>query len=207
MNRNGVSLLELLIAIALTTIATLITISLLSTESSHFNRTREKIKMQADARDAMRIVEEEVRNAGYAARITATNRVRAVLNPCTEVHFSAAGEAIETGLNGTTMAEGDGLNFRYYELPANGVLTTCGSGAGSQYREIGYRLNQGRLERRFRNAPGASAVWIPFLDNVVSFQVRYGLLSQPVDTPAGMSTTATANGNNWTSFSTAGLVT
>lgn len=200
MTRRGVSLVELLIAIVLTGIATFITISLLSTESGHFQRTREKIRMQADARDAMRILEEELRNAGYNARITATSRVRSVPVPCTEVAFSATGEALRTGMNGTTMAGGDSLSFRFYELPASGVLTTCGTGSASRFREISYRLDGGRLERRYRDDPAATAAWIPFLDNVVSFQVRYGLLSQPVDTPAGMNDAAMKNGANWSKF-------
>jgi len=200
MTRRGVSLIELLIAIVLTAIATFITISLLSTESGHFQRTREKIKMQADARDAMRILEEELRNAGYNARITAASRIRSVPNPCTEVGFSATGEALRTGMNGSTMAGGDSLSFRYYDLPASGVLTACGTGSSSQFREISYRLNGGRLERRYRDDPNGSSAWIPFLDNVVSFQVRYGMLSQPVDTPVGMSDAAMKNGANWSKF-------
>ena len=199
MSRRGVSLIELLIAIVLTAIATFITISMLSTESGHFQRTREKIKMQADARDAMRILEEDLRNAGYNAR-AATSRIRSVPDPCTEVGFSATGEALRTGMNGTTMAGGDSLSFRFYELPASGVLTTCGTGATSQFREISYRLNTGRLERRYRDDPNASSVWIPFLDNVVSFQVRYGMLSQPIDTPVGMNDAAMKNGVNWSKF-------
>lgn len=201
MSRRGISLIELLIAIVLTAIATFITISMLSTESGHFQRTREKIKMQADARDAMRILEEDLRNAGYNAR-AGNSRIRSVPDPCAEVGFSAAGEALRTGMNGTTMAGGDSLSFRFYELPASGVLTTCGTGATSQFREISYRLNAGRLERRYRDDPNASSVWIPFLDNVVSFQVRYGMLSLPVDTPIGMGDAAMKNGANWSKFST-----
>ena len=108
MRTRGVTLIELLIAVILTGIATMITLGMLSQESSHFQRTREKVKMQATARDAMRILDEEIRNAGYSTYVTSASRVHAVSLQCPEVSYSSAGESIKPGLHHTTIDSGDG---------------------------------------------------------------------------------------------------
>lgn len=197
MKKHGVTLIELLIAVILTGIATMITIGMLSQESSHYQRTREKVKMQATARDALRILDEEIRNAGYQTVVTSVSRVHATPQRCSEVMYSSAGESIKTGLQHSTIDSGDGLQFRFYELPASGVLTSCGIGPASQFREISYRLRNGRIERRFRTDTTTETSWIPFVDNIVSFQVNYGLLSSPMDTPVGFGDANFSNPANW----------
>lgn len=197
MKNRGVTLIELLIAIILTGIATMITIGMLSQESSHYQRTREKVKMQATTRDALRILDEEIRNAGYQTVVTATSRVHATPQRCPEVVYSSAGESIKTGLQHSTIDSGDELQFRFYELPASGVLTSCGIGVGSQFREIAYRLRNGRIERQYRTDTTTAASWIPFVENIVSFQVNYGMLSTPMDTPVGFSDASFSDPANW----------
>lgn len=176
MNRRGVTLIELLVAMILTTIVAWMAIGMFKGEQDNFTRTREKVKMQADAREAMRIMEEEIRNAGYAVQVSAANRIGASPSTCPEVVFPSTGGAIDPGNNSTSYSVGDTVVFRFFELPSSGTLTSCSMGGTGRFREIGYRLDNGVLKRRFRKDTTSAASWIPFLENVVSFQVRYGLV-------------------------------
>lgn len=196
--RNGVTLLELLVAMALATIVSYFAYDLLRDESGHYIRTREKIKVQADARDAMRILEAEIRNTGFGARAS-TNRIANAAERCSQVWFdTVTGAAIRPTNNSTTISTGDQIVIRSMLLGSSGQLaTTCGTGAGSLFQEIGYRLNGGSLERYFRQDTSATPVWVPFLNDVVSFQVQYGLAATP-NTFIGVPATI-MNIGNWAS--------
>lgn len=176
MNRRGVTLIELLVAMVLTTIVAWMALRMFAGEQQNFTRTREKVKMQADAREAMRIMDEEIRNAGYAVQMSTSNRIEASPASCPEVLFPSTGGVIDPGNNSTSYSVGDTILFRLFELPSSGTLTSCTMGSTGQFREIGYRLDNGVLKRRFRKDTTSSVSWIPFLQNVVSFQVRYGLV-------------------------------
>ena len=200
MTRRGLTLLELMVAMILTAILAWIALGMFSGESANFQRTREKVKMQSDAREGMRILEEELRNAGYSNRILGASRISQTVSKCTEVEYGAEGEAIEA-TNSGSRTTGDALSVRFYELPSSGVLAACGTGSGSQFREISYRLNSGKLERRYRRSPAdAAASWIPILENVVSFQVQYGMVTAVDDHPTDLTPVQTTNSANWTGF-------
>jgi prepilin-type N-terminal cleavage/methylation domain-containing protein len=174
--RAGFTLIELLVAMIVTGIVTGMVFRMFAGEQGNYTRTREKVKMQADAREAMRIIEEEVRNAGYATMMSATSRIETTPSRCAEVVFPSSGGSILPGNNSTSLATGDTIVFRFYEIPPSGSLAACGTGSSSRFREIGYRLDNGTLKRRYRTDTTTAADWIPFLENVVSFQVRYGLV-------------------------------
>ncbi|MCB9496617.1 MAG: prepilin-type N-terminal cleavage/methylation domain-containing protein [Fibrobacteria bacterium] len=198
MNRRGLTLMELMVAMVLTGILAWLALGMFSGESANYRRTREKIKMQSDAREAMRILEEELRNSGYGNQIAGTSRIAQTISKCTETSLGANGEALQA-VDRSTMSGGDEITVRYFELPSTGVLTSCGTGSASQFREITYRLNSGRLERRMRRDPADStAPWIPFLENVVSFQIQYGMVVAVDDYPTGMTPSATGDAANWT---------
>ncbi len=200
MIRRGLTLLELLVAMVLTGILAWIALGMFSGESANYRRTREKVKMQADAREAMRIIEEELRNAGYANRILGTSRISQNVTHCTETHFSAAGDAI-SATNSSSRTTGDQISVRYYEIPSSGVLTACGTGGASQFREVSYRLLSGRLERRYRTDPtDATAAWIPFLENVASFQIQYGMVTAVDDYPTNLTPDKTRDPARWSGF-------
>lgn len=194
--RKGVTLLELLIALALAAIVTYFAYDLLVDENRNYVRVREKIKVQADARDAMRIMETEIRNAGFAGRAS-TSRISDGSSSCADVEFNnATGAVIQATNNSASITTGDRIVFRSFLLGAGGTLpTTCATGAGSLFQEIGYRLNGGSLERYLRQDNAAAQVWVPFLNDVVSFQVQYGVANNP-STTIGVEATI-LNQANW----------
>jgi len=205
MTRRGLTLLELLVAMILTGILAWLALGMFTGESANYRRTREKVKMQADAREAIRILEEELRNAGFASKIVGTSRISQSVSQCTEPQFSASGEAIQ-GVNTSSRTSGDEVTVRYYEIPPSGVLTACGTGSSSQFREIGYRLRSGRLERRYRTDPtDASVSWIPFLENVVSFQIQYGMVTAVADYPTNLTPSLTSDPARWSGFAGSAL--
>ena len=202
MKRHGLTLLELMVAMILTAILAWIALGMFSGESANFQRTREKIKLQSDSREGIRILEEELRNAGYANVITGASRIAQTVSKCPDVQYSAEGETI-SATNSGSIATGDAISVRYFELPSTGVLTSCATGAASQFREISYRLNGEKLERRYRRSiTDATASWIPILENVVSFQIQYGMVTAVDDHPVGLEPSQTSNFANWSGYST-----
>lgn len=197
MKRHGLTLLELMVAMILTGILAWIALGMFSGESANFQRTREKIKMQSDSREGMRILEEELRNAGYANVLMGASRIAQTVSTCSDVQYSSQGETISE-TNSGSLATGDAVSVRFYEIPSTGVLSTCATGAGSQFREISYRLNSGKLERRYRrDTVDATASWIPILENVVSFQIQYGMVTAVADHPTNLTPAQTSNSANW----------
>lgn len=208
MKRHGLTLLELMVAMILTGILAWIALGMFSGESANFQRTREKIKLQSDSREGIRILEEELRNAGYANVLTGSSRIAQTVSTCSQVRYSTEGEAISE-TNSGSLSTGDAVSVRFYEIPSSGVLSTCATGSSSQFREISYRLNSGKLERRYRrDTADATASWIPILENVVSFQIQYGMVTAVDDYPASLTPAQTSNSANWsgqgTSFTIGG---
>lgn len=200
MTRRGLTLLELMVAMILTAILAWIALGMFSGESANFQRTREKVKLQSDAREGIRIIEEELRNAGYSNRILGASRISQTVSKCSEVEYSGDGEAIQA-TNSSSRTTGDAISVRFYEIPSTGVLSACGTGSASQFREISYRLDTGRLERRYRRSPlDSAASWIPILENVASFQIQYGMVTAVDDHPTNMSPAQTTSAANWTGF-------
>lgn len=200
MTRRGLTLLELMVAMILTGILAWIALGMFSGESANFQRTREKVKLQSDAREGIRILEEELRNAGYSNRILGSSRISQTVSKCSEVEYSGEGEAIQA-TNSGSRTTGDAVSVRFYEIPSSGVLSACGTGSASQFREISYRLVSGRLQRRYRRSPtDSTASWIPILENVVSFQVQYGMVTAVDDHPANLTPVKTTNSANWAGF-------
>lgn len=203
--RVGVTLIELLIALALAAIVTYFAYDLLRDENQNYVRVREKVKVQADARDAMRIMESEIRNAGFAGKAS-TNRIANGSARCsTEVEFdNATGATMEATNNSSTIATGDQIVFRSFQLGTGATLpTTCATGAGSLFQEVGYRLSGGTMQRYLRQDVASAPVWVPFLNDVVSFQVQYGLSTNP-NTSIGVDATI-LNTTNWT-FTSGGSI-
>ena len=179
-SRKGVTLLELLVAMALVTIVGYLAFDLLKDENQNYVRIREKVKLQGDARDAMRIMESELRNAGFAVQAQAAPIYNKAAH-CNEAWFDAAtGTAIDPTNNSTSLSTGDEIAFRGYQLGNNGTLpTSCATGASGLFQEVGYRLRNGSLQRYFRNDVSSTPKWVPFLNDVVSFQVQYGMVGTP----------------------------
>lgn len=211
MMRRGLTLIELLVAILIAGLVGFMAWNLIRDEQTNYTRTKSKIKLQGEAREAIRIVEGEMRNLGFNSFLnTALGASRTVVTPCAAPNDSRISPATGDSssflyVDSDSVPGGDEIEFRFHQSSATG-MTDCASPA-TPLQSISYRYNDGRLERRFcqGNAVAACAVngtWVPFLDSVVSFQVQYGL---DADTIEEIHTTAALlSSSNW---STAGGLT
>lgn len=197
--RKGITLLELLVAMVLVGIVGYFAAILMNDEQTNYTRIRERIKVQADAREAMRIMETELRNAGFDTRIVGTSRIGSSADPCVQVFTNPQGASIKATNNSSDLSDGDQIVFRMYEIEYNGstgtTLTSCNLGTGSRFREVGYRLNSGTMERYVRFDTTSTINWVPFLEDVVTFQIQYGQ-----DKPIGTNpwdTTELWNSGRW----------
>lgn len=170
MNRRGFSLVELLTAIVITGIVALVVIQMISGESRHYTATRGKIQLQSDAREAIRIVEEEMRNAGFRIKSSIASGV---------LTTSSCGNSYSTsGRIAYFSPKSNGIEFRLYN-PYQGSAATDFDCDDDLYT-LGYAWDtaSGRLLRKYAKgkAPDMSKVdSVPFLENVIDFRLRYGI--------------------------------
>ena len=165
--RRGVTLLELLIALLLTGLVASMAYELFRDEHANYTKTREKIKLQSDAREGVRLIEEEIKNTGYKTRTTLVGTTVTV-GTCTETQYPATVASFAAPAAG-------GIEFRFFN-PFESFM--CQE---DDLWTIGYRLDGRVLERKAKKGGGAAgytnANWVPFLDNVEEFRVEYGVLS------------------------------
>lgn len=190
MIRRGITLIELLVALGLTGIVSFMAWNLLHDEQTHYTRTKTKVRLQADAKDAMRIIEGEMRNTGFNAYQNGTLGVnRTTIDPCTGAQDARIAPATGDSssfrfVDGNTVPGGDEIEFRFHQAGPTG-MTSC-TDATTPLQSVSYRYNAGRLERRFcQGAAVASCptngTWVPFLDSVVSFQLQYGIAAETTE--------------------------
>jgi len=176
--KRGLTLIELMVAVILTGIVTWMTLSLFSNENQSYSRTRERVRLQADSREALRVIEQELRNLGYrtVAAISA-NRVHASISACSDATINlAGGDSSSFTYGNSATLSGDSVSFLFHEIQ-NGPLSSC-----TNLRTIGFRQTGSQLQRRWCSGTCTSEPWIALLDSVVTFQIRYGLIALPVDT-------------------------
>lgn len=191
--RRGFTLIELLVAVLLTGIVCWMTLSLFGNEHLAYTKTREKVKLQSDSREAMRLMEVEVQNMGFRTAVEITSRYQGTVDTCTDVFMNAAGkDSSSFGFRNATTLAGDSIGFTFHELQ-NGALSTC-----TNLRTIGYRQSGSQLQRRWCSGVCGSEPWIPLLDSVVTFQVRYGYISGWPDTSTGFTQVALQTPAQWT---------
>ena len=192
--KRGLTLIELLIAVALTGIVVWLTLQLFAGENLAYTRTRERVRLQADSREALRLIEAEIRNMGYKSTVAiSANRIRASMGTCTDAWIAAgSGDSSSFGYKNSTTLAGDSISFLFHEAN-QGPLSSC-----VNLRTIGYRKSGSLLQRRWCNGACTNEPWIALLDSVVSFQLRYGLIALPLDTSAGNGPTQTSTASRWT---------
>lgn len=193
MIRRGLTLIELLVAVVLTGMVCWAALSLFSNEHMAYTKTREKVRLQSDAREAVRLLQEELQNMGFRTAVATGSRIQSTIDTCKDVFANAAlGDSSSFGYRNATSLAGDSIGFQMHELQ-NGALTTC-----ANLRTISYRQSGSQLQRRWCNGACTIEPWIPLLDSVVTFQVRYGVASRLPDTSSGFTRSSLSTPGFWT---------
>lgn len=202
MKRHGLTLLELLVAIGLSSVIVYIALDLVRDEGKHYTKTRDKVKLQSDAKEALRIMEGEMRNIGFNYSLP-TSRIAAEPSPCTgtsdaRVNAGSGDTSSFKKIGASATALGtDTVVYLFHEPNTDYGLDACGV---ATLRSIGYRYNAGRLERQYCQGAGSltcNSSWVPFLDSVKSFHLQYGVTRLPKDTLFAPS--LFTNASNWAS--------
>lgn len=180
MNRRGMTLIELLVGLAITCIITYIAFDLIQSEQNNYTKTRTKVRLQSDARDAIRILEEDFSNIGFRqALITGAGRspIFSGLNVCTNI-------GLDTRIK---VWDDSGLASDSIEARFNRPHATMGVGCDPTPFRVRYVVSNGQLIRRFWAAGNADSIFqnAVVLDSVVTMQVRVGTDNLlPSTTPA-----------------------
>lgn len=182
--------MELLVAVIIAGIVAFMAFSLVRDEQTNYTRTRSKVKLQGEAREAVRIMEGEMRNLGFNSFLNTTlGASRTSVEACTGAQDARISPATGDSssfryVDSNSVPGGDQIEFRFHQSTANG-MTSCTSPA-TPLQSISYRFNAGRLERRFCQGAAVASCptngsWVPFLDSVVSFHIQYGLDADTVE--------------------------
>lgn len=169
MNRRGMTLIELLVGLAITCIIAYIAFDLIQSEQNNYTKTRTKVRLQSDAREAIRIMEEDFSNIGFRqGLITGTGKspIFASLSVCPTIRSDSrikvwddsgrSSDTIEAWFNrphATNGVDCKATPFRVRYFVANRQLIRSISPAGD-------------TSGTFRDAV--------VLDSVVTMQVRIG---------------------------------
>ena len=173
------TLVELLVAMVITGIVAVIALEMIVGERSNYTGTRDRIRLQSDSREALRIMEEEVKNAGFRALGTVSSG-SFTATPCVNKGFAnGAYVAVDSQAAGTV------LGVRFYN-PMGGA-GTC---ATLPLYEVDYRWDAAlqTLSRRLLTNPAAAGTvsaadatgYTLFLANVDSFSLGFGVFRDKV---------------------------
>lgn len=190
MIRRGVTLVELLVALIIAGIVAYLAFNLMQDEQTNYTRTRSKVKLQSEAREAVRIMEGEMRNLGFNSFLDMTlGASRTSVQTCTGADDARISPATGDSssfryVDSNSVPGGDEIEFRFHQSSSTGMVN-CAA-ATTPLQSISYRFNAGRLERRFCQGNTVAAcptngTWVPFLDSVVSFHLQYGLDADTVE--------------------------
>jgi type II secretory pathway component PulJ len=208
--------MEMLVAMIISGIVAWMALEMFSGQKGNYTRTRDKIRMQNDAREAMRVIEEDVRNAGFRTQVDmeATGLVGKA-SSCDANVLDGDQSALSPG--NSDLLSGDTLRVRFMAPRADGSVH-----CSDHLTEVGYYQRHDTLFRMTDYDTTQPHNWVPILDNVVTFQVEYGLLVNANDTPVtsaafgtpakwGGGTTVAASGsgvaiNGWGTSNTVALL-
>ena len=83
MIRRGLTLVELLVAIFVAGIVAWLAFALVTSEHDNYTKVRAKVRLQGDAREAIRVIEEDLLNVGFRSGVSrASSSVNASLSNC-----------------------------------------------------------------------------------------------------------------------------
>lgn len=173
--KRGVTLIELLVALAIATLVGYIAFDLVRDEQGNYTKTRNKVRLQADARDAIRIIEEDMANLGFRAGLRYQNgnlptgfnldrvcNIKGTSNPV----LRADQRLIVIDDNGDSSDIVEGRFFRV--SPSDGVL------CDSTPIRVRYLVRNNQLIRQFWRAGDSINIRndAVVLDNVLTLQAQ-----------------------------------
>lgn len=174
MNRRGLSMVEVMIAMVLSVIAISIAFIMLKDEHSNFVRVRSRIRMQSDAREALKILENDLRNMGLKRANLYSRRDLSVIQ-CPDAWIASGDSSSFQHINRSDLSNpGDEIVFGMYPPDENGTVT-CHS---TNLLFVRYRLRGDSVLTRATATSQAGmsmAPDVPLLENVLAFQLQYGL--------------------------------
>lgn len=162
--KKGMTLVEVLVALLLCMIVAFVVIQMISGEHANYTKTREKIRIQSDAREAMRLMEEEIKNIGYRISMNINSSKVLSASACSEVIYTATQAAFSTPATSQ-------VQFRFYN-PMETSTLDCSADLWT----IGYSLGSDKvLTRTTKKGVSGTESSVPFLENVSEFKVTYGV--------------------------------
>lgn len=205
MNRRGMTLLELLVAMILTGIVSFIVLEMLIGEKANYTVTRRKIGLQSDAREAMRILEEEIKNTGFRISSSYANRT-SMGEVVSGRAIYANGASFDPSPSATIYGGGTGLEIRFYNPMMKANFDSL-----SDLWTIGYKYDpttkilSRQAVKGWSNLPLKADGFVPLLDSVQQFSLSYGrfqeniVLQKPTDVSGTWSGLSPVYGNADTS--------
>ena len=179
MNRRGMTLIEVLVGMFLASLVTYIAFDLIRDEQGNYTRTRNKVKLQADAREGIRVIEEDLANIGFRRGLvtgttatgidSVTSPTHARLNACNNLSLEDRLSIIDDNA-----LSSDTLVAQFFRPDPNDKL---GVDCKANPFQIKYFVKGGNLIRQFWQAADAARKPFPLtsttiLENVVTFQLQ-----------------------------------
>lgn len=182
MNRRGLTLVELMVAVLLTGIVAFIVLQMLGGEQVNYSVTRRKIQLQGDAREAMRILEEEIKNTGYryVVNTTSPNNMTELCSGSSGysagVYFDPQPQLTSPSIYGPHTS---GFEIRFYN-PMAALSYDCTADLWT----VGY-LYDSTTKVLYRQAVHggtllSSSGFVPFLENVLGLEATYLVYQEDV---------------------------
>ena len=199
------SLPELLVAMACAALVAFMAFELLRGENGHNTRTRAKIRVQSDVREAMQVIEDDVLNAGFRTGTAVSGTFSGIAaTPAAPFQISlsldpASSPALRVG-DGTVA---DTLEFRFFSLAPGGYpdstmlnVVTYTMDVDSNLVRSFYQINTGTM------TSGAVSV-SRILPHIITFQAQIGTDSSVDEIGRGASDTISSRVGAGFDFSTA----
>lgn len=183
MKRHGITLIELLVAMLIAGLVSYIAFDLINDEHKNYTRTRNKVRLQSDAREAMRVIDEDLANVGFRAGLnTSVSRFVSSLDTCMGDTASTRPD-MRISVSDMGSSKPDTLTIRFFPVDARTGHPVC----QPRPHLIQYYVDEAtnELVRYFQNNSKATATESRsvVLRDVVTLQFRAGL--DPSSDPTG----------------------
>lgn len=176
--KSGYTLIEMIVALVLSTMVVGFAFMLLQGSRGSFMRVKGSIALQADTREAVRMMENDLRNLGLKVANMYSSRILSTVNcPLAFVDPASGDSSSFLHINRSDWTDpGDEITFAQY-LPDGAGNVSC---APTNLQVVRYRLRStdSVLTRSEANsfAGISSAPEVPLCESVVAFQTEYALL-------------------------------